>query len=191
MRFTPKAISLLLLALSVSAISGFALATSINNHDTHQGHGNTAGSIPIETGQSAFAAITEIVSMLDENPKTDWSKVNITALRDHLIDMNALTLGAKVVVIETEKRIEFVISGQGDVLRATQNMVPAHARELNKMNEWHVEGEATNVGARLTIQTADAETFAKVKALGFFGLMATGAHHQPHHLGMATGQMIH
>lgn len=191
MHLTPKAILLLLLAVSVSAISGFALATSMSNHNTLQGHGHNAGSLPTETGQSAFAAIAEIVSILNENPKTDWSTVDIAALREHLIDMNALTLGANVDIIETEKQIEFIISGQGNVIRAAQSMVPAHARELTKMNTWQVEGEATNDGARLTIQTADADTFAKVRALGFFGLMATGAHHQPHHLGMATGQMAH
>lgn len=191
MRLTPKAISLLLLALSVSAISGFALATSMNNHDTHQGHGNTTGSFPVETGQSAFAAIAEIVSILDKNPETNWSKVNIATLREHLVDMNALTLGANVEAIKAENRIEFIVSGQGNVLRAAQNMVPAHARELNKMEEWNAVGEVTSNGARLTIETPDRETLAKVKALGFFGLMATGAHHQPHHLGMATGQMIH
>ena len=191
MHLTPKAILLLLLAVSVSAVSGFALATSMSNHNTLQGHGHNAGSLPTETGQSAFAAIAEIVSILNENPKTDWSTVDIAALREHLIDMNALTLGANVDIIETEKQIEFIISGQGNVIRAAQSMVPAHARELTKMNTWQVEGEATNDGARLTIQTADADTFAKVRALGFFGLMATGAHHQPHHLGMATGQMAH
>ncbi|MEW7008457.1 MULTISPECIES: hypothetical protein [unclassified Lentilitoribacter] len=191
MRLTPKAISLLLLAVTVSAISGFALATSMNNRDTHQGHGSDTASLPTETGQSAFAAIAEIVSILDENPETNWSKVNIAALREHLVDMNALTLDANVEVIETEDSIEFIVTGHGNILRAAQNMVPAHARELSKMKEWNAVGEVTSNGARLMIETPDQETFAKTKALGFFGLMATGAHHQPHHLGMATGQMIH
>jgi hypothetical protein len=191
MRLTPKAISLFLLTVSVSAISGFALATSMNNRDMHQGHGSDTASLPTETGQSAFAAIAEIVSILDENPETNWSKVNIAALREHLVDMNALTLDANVEVIETEDSIEFIVTGHGNILRAAQNMVPAHARELNKMEEWNAVGEVTSNGARLMIETPDQETFAKTKALGFFGLMATGAHHQPHHLGMATGQMIH
>jgi hypothetical protein len=29
----------------------------------------------------------------------------------------------------------------------------------------------------------------KVSALGFFGLMATGAHHQSHHFAMAKGTL--
>ena len=52
--------------------------------------------MPQETGQSAFAAIQEIVAMLEADPATDWSKVDIEALRQHLIDMNNVTLAATV-----------------------------------------------------------------------------------------------
>jgi len=39
-------------------------------------------------GQDAFGAIQEIVQILDADPKTDWSKVDLEALRQHLIDMD-------------------------------------------------------------------------------------------------------
>ena len=45
---------------------------------TDEGSG---GVVPSEPGQSAFAAIQEIVAMLDSDPETDWSKVDIEALR--------------------------------------------------------------------------------------------------------------
>src|SRR5215475_4151224 len=45
-------------------------------------------------GQDAFGAIQEIVEILQSDPKTDWSKVNIDGLRQHLIDMNEVTLHA-------------------------------------------------------------------------------------------------
>ncbi|MDP1699378.1 MAG: hypothetical protein Q8L53_00255 [Aestuariivirga sp.] len=38
------------------------------------------GMLPQETGQSAFAAIQEIVAILSANPATDWSKIDIEAL---------------------------------------------------------------------------------------------------------------
>ncbi|MGK0272276.1 MAG: hypothetical protein ACI88H_002942, partial [Cocleimonas sp.] len=34
--------------------------------------------------------------MLSDNPNTDWSKVNITGLRNHLLDMDLLVSGATV-----------------------------------------------------------------------------------------------
>ena len=45
-------------------------------------------------GQDPFGAIQEIVRILEADPSTDWSKVNIAALREHLIDMNEVTLRA-------------------------------------------------------------------------------------------------
>ena len=51
-----------------------------------------AGAVATQPGQGAFAAIQEIVEILAADPKTDWSKVNIDALRQHLIDMNNVTL---------------------------------------------------------------------------------------------------
>lgn len=49
----------------------------------------------MEAGQDAFAAIQEVV-LLEADPDTDWSRVDIDALRDHLIDMHLVTLYAKV-----------------------------------------------------------------------------------------------
>ena len=49
---------------------------------------------PTSPGQDAFGAIQEIVRILDADPTTDWSKVDIGALREHLIDMNEVTLHA-------------------------------------------------------------------------------------------------
>lgn len=142
---------------------------------------------PTETGQAAFAAIAEIVTILNNDPDTDWTRVNIDRLRNHLVDMNALTLNANVETIEYDGAIEFVVSGEGATLGAIQAMAPAHSKELTKMPDWSVTAEVTPTGAILRAESDNANELEKISALGFFGLMATGAHHQPHHLGMATG----
>ena len=193
MRLKLTTLGITILISSVSAISGYVFATSMNDHGNHHGNEEQVNSLPIEAGQSAFAAIAEIVKILNTEPNTDWEKVNITALREHLVDMNALTLGAlvEVEVGETDDRVKFSISGPERVITAIQNMVPAHAKELTKMDDWDVEGIATDFGAVLLVKTSDSQIIKKVKALGFFGLIATGAHHQPHHLGMARGDMRH
>ncbi|MCP6769380.1 hypothetical protein NL529_31490, partial [Klebsiella pneumoniae] len=46
---------------------------------------------PTHPGQEAFGTIQEIVRILEADPATDWSKVNIGALREHLIDMDEVT----------------------------------------------------------------------------------------------------
>src|SRR5690348_17327314 len=37
-----------------------------------------------EPGQAAFGAIQEMVESLQADPQTDWSKVDVDALREHL-----------------------------------------------------------------------------------------------------------
>ena len=53
--------------------------------------------------------------------------------------------------------------------------------------------EAIPGGVRLTVTARDAEdakAVARVRGLGFIGLLTLGAHHQPHHLAMARGQAM-
>jgi hypothetical protein len=60
------------------------------------GHGGMHGAstTPTMPGQDVFGAVQEVVGILDADPKTDWSKVDLEALRQHLIDMNEVTLKA-------------------------------------------------------------------------------------------------
>ena len=51
---------------------------------------------PVEGGQAAFAAIQEIVAILMADSATDWSRVNIETLRQHLIDMDNVVLRSHV-----------------------------------------------------------------------------------------------
>ena len=55
-----------------------------------------------EGGQSASAAIQGIVSQLMADPETDWSRLDVEALRQHLIDMDNVTLRARVHVQKVE-----------------------------------------------------------------------------------------
>ena len=143
---------------------------------------------PKEAGQGGFAAIAEIVQILSANPDTDWSKVNINALREHLLDMDRLVTSAQVEEQATDKGMRFNVTGAGEVLRAIRNMVPAHTSELAKMPEYTATTEAIDNGVAMIINGADDKTVLKIKGLGFFGLMASGSHHQLHHLMMATGK---
>jgi hypothetical protein len=90
------------------------------------------GDVPTPTmpGQDAFGAIQEIVRMLEADPNTDWSKVNLEALRQHLIDMNEVTLEAEVVAKPVDGGIEAKVTGTGRTVQAIQRMVPAHAHEI-------------------------------------------------------------
>lgn len=141
---------------------------------------------PKEAGQSAFAAIQEIVVILRADPKTDWSKVNVEALRQHLIDMNNVTLLAQVKAEPTPQAIRFIVTGTGDITGSIQRMVLAHADTMSGVNGWQLQGEKIGDGAILTV-TATQPELTKIKALGFIGMMTEGMHHQEHHLALARG----
>ncbi|MFD0917563.1 hypothetical protein ACFQ14_14225 [Pseudahrensia aquimaris] len=190
MQFTFKRVTLIV-AIAMAALLGSYYFASQETHftaSTHHNHGS--GSQPTEAGQSAFAAIAEIVAILNADQNTDWSQVDIKSLRSHLVDMNALTLASKTEMQVDGMRVRFVVTGSQSVIRAAQNMVPAHARELNKSPEWAALGKANPTGATLTMTATSDNVLKRIEALGFYGLMATGAHHQPHHLGMAKGQAM-
>lgn len=146
-----------------------------------------AAAAPAELGQDAFAALQSVVQQLEADPATDWSKVNIDALRDHLIDMNLVTLQAAVVTEQVEGGARYTVTGTGNVLGAIQRMVPAHAAQMASDPAFHATTTLLDDGVSLTVHATDPANVAKVRALGFMGFMVQGDHHLPHHLMMATG----
>jgi hypothetical protein len=141
---------------------------------------------PTMPGQEAFGTIQEVVQILEADPTTDWSKVNIAALREHLIDMNEVTLRAIATEQALENGVEIAVTGEGRTLQAIRRMVPAHAGELVKIG-WNAKTEDLPNGVKLSVTTNDPKQANKLKALGFMGIMVQGGHHQPHHLMMAKG----
>jgi hypothetical protein len=160
--------------------------------DHHHGAAAEAGVIPTLPGQDAFGAIQEIVQILEADPKTDWSKVNLEALRQHLIDMNEVTLKADVVTRPIKDGIQSEVTGTGRTIAAIQRMVPAHAHEIEqtRLNGWSAKSEPLSNGVLLTVTSADPTQVEHLHGLGFIGVMVSGHHHQPHHLAMARGEMV-
>jgi hypothetical protein len=155
-----------------------------------QGHAGIHGAMtgePTMPGQAAFGAIQEVVQLLEADPATDWSTVNIAALREHLIDMDELTLHAATTERMLDNGIEIAVTGQGRTLDAIKRMVPAHARQLTNMG-WNARTEDLPNGVNLIVTANDPKQVTKLKALGFMGIMVQGGHHQPHHLMIAKGQ---
>jgi hypothetical protein len=154
-------------------------------------HHHTAGtSVPTQPGQAAFAAIQEIVGILEADPQTDWSKVNIEALRQHLIDMNNVTLDAKVTSEPVEGGMRFDVTGEGAVRDSIRRMVTAHAATINGADGWTFEVKDIDGGASLVVR-APAKDAAKLHGFGFIGVMAQGMHHQDHDLMLARGENPH
>jgi hypothetical protein len=155
------------------------------------GAGQTGGVAPTLPGQDAFGAVQEIVRILEADPKTDWSKVDLEALRQHLIDMNELTLKAEAVARPVDGGLEIAVTGSGRTLVAIQRMLPAWAGTMNGYKGWTTKTAALPDGLLLTVTAADPKEVPHIRGLGFIGLLASGAHHQPHHLAIAKGEFPH
>lgn len=175
----------------ILACLGLAAPLAAAQEMDHSKHMMMSGKAPVEPGQSAFAAIQEIVGILENDPHTDWSKVDIEALRQHLIDMNNVTLGARAAVSEADGVVTFDVSGDGPVRDSVRRMVLAHAATMNGVDGWTFEASEMETGARLAVTPPDQASLAKLRALGFIGVMARGMHHQTHHLMIALGITPH
>jgi hypothetical protein len=154
-------------------------------------HGRAPAVVPTSPGQDAFGAVQEIVRILEADPATDWSRINLAVLREHLVDMNEVTLKAEAAERPVDAGIEIAVTGSGRTLDAIRRMIPAHARELDAMPRWDARTEPLPDGVRLTVTSAEPGDVARIRGLGFIGLLVSGSHHQLHHLMMARGQHFH
>jgi hypothetical protein len=164
--------------------------------DMHTRHmramaGAAAASAPTTPGQDAFGAIAEIVRLLDADPATDWTKVDLERLRQHLVDMNEVVLRSAVTQTPVPGGLAMEITGTGRTEQAIRAMVVPHALELDRLPSFAAVTERMPGGVRLTVVSRrpdDARAVARIRGLGFAGLLTEGAHHQAHHLAMAQGK---
>ena len=150
--------------------------------------------IPQSPGQDAFGAIQEIVRILEAGPNTDWSKVKIENLRQHLIDMNEVVLHSDVKSAEVPSGLTMEITGRDRTELAIRSMVMPQSGMLNQMPLWAAQAQEIPGGVRLTVKAKDpndSKTIAEIRGLGFAGLLVQGDYHQIHHLGMAKGEWKH
>ena len=189
-------LQILTAVILVASTPAFAQHASTSRNHNHAGTNHqqmvspNPARVPTEPGQSAFAAIQEIVQILEADPHTDWSKVDIEELRQHLIDMNNVTLNAEVNAVPVESGVRFTVQGAGPVRDSIRRMVTAHASTMNGVDGWRFAAEKTRDGATLTVIVPPAD-LPKVTALGFIGVMTHGMHHQEHHLMIARGAPPH
>jgi hypothetical protein len=93
--------------------------------------------------------------MLEADPATDWSKIDIEALRRHLIDMNEVTLNAEAVSRLIDGGVEIRVTGRGRMLGAVQRMVPMHAAEIDGLSGWSAKASPLADGALLIVSSSN------------------------------------
>lgn len=149
---------------------------------------------PTASGQAAYAAISEVVRVLEADPATDWSKVNVEALRAHLIDMDEVTLHAVVAQRAIDGGFVADVTGRGRTVDAIRRMTTNHFAMLDSSSAYRARVAPLPAGVRVTVvarQPNDARAVAIARGLGFIGLLTEGDHHATHHLSIARGESMH
>ena len=145
-----------------------------------------------EAGTDPFAVIQEAIALLEANPDTDWSKVNIEALRLHLIEMQDMTLN--VTVEQQPISLGFMAVITPTTNRALQSMsqvLSAHPSQMKEETGWDMVVTNNNGIFTIAVTTDQLKDVDKIRGLGYIGIMAYGSHHQPHHWAMASGENPH
>ena len=120
--------------------------------------------------------------------RTDWSKVNISALREHLIDMDEVTMRAQRDRAATRQRTRDY-RHRARVARSARSSAWCRRTLMSSLRSgWDATTEDLPNGVKLIVTASDPRQVVKLKALGFMGIMVQGAHHQTHHLMMAKGE---
>jgi len=167
---------------------------SVQIHTKSMNHtGKDTKIVLTEAGNDAFGTIQEVIRKLKNNPDTDWSKVNIEALRAHLSDMQDMTFNIEVL---SQKNIP---NGVEATIKATtpraysalKRVFIAHPIQLKMDTGWDMKVEERNKNFIIKTTTSKQNEINKIRGLGYIGLMAYGTHHQPHHWMMANGQNPH
>lgn len=200
MKISALAIPAFLMIAPAWAEAGAQAQTTDPHAGMDHSHGSAAAMsghemnpVPVaEGGQAAFAALTEIISRLEADPSTDWSKVDIEAVRKHLIDMDNVVMRTDVVASEVPGGARFIVTPLDDRARQSlERMVRLHSAMANSEARFRYSSTLDGNRSIVTVLAARPEDVVKLRALGFHGLLTDGVHHQRHHWAMARGVPMH
>lgn len=181
-----------ILLMTVLARPGIA-EEMIHHHHDGVVHGASASSPLTMPGNDAFGAIQEVIQNLVADPNTDWSRVNLEALRQHLVDMNNFTLHVHVISQRAVKGgVEFTVEPTTSAAAGSlDRLFAAHPAVLKQETGWDMQARKVNGGYTARVTSSNPADVAKIRGLGYIGIVALGRHHQMHHWLMATGRNPH
>jgi hypothetical protein len=182
----------LIICLSIIVAQAWlpALADEKNHVDRA---GQTRPAVLTENGNDAFGTLREVVAKLQADPDTDWRKVDLESLRQHLIDMDNFTNHVSVMgKRNVDNGVEVIVTADNE--RAHQSLrrvLAAHPRMLKLETGWDMVVARQGKQWRLTITSVHRKDAERIRGLGYIGIMTLGDHHPVHHWAMATGANPH
>jgi hypothetical protein len=182
----------------VAMIIAMPMASAHMHHD-NMNHaammGNNTAATPIvltESGTDPFATLQEVITAMEANPGTNWEKVNIEALRLHLVEMQDMTINVDVKQQHIDNGFQAVVTPTTNrAVKSLTRVLSGHPMQMKAETGWDMQVQNNNGVFTLTVTTKKAHDIAKIRGLGYIGVMAYGNHHQPHHQALASGENPH
>ena len=174
--------------------SGMEHSSDMNHNTNSVDHkiARNFNSVLTEAGTDPFAVIQEVIALLEANPDTDWSVINIEALRSHLVEMQDMTLN--VTVEQQPINLGFMAVITPTTNRALDSLIQvlaAHPSQMKIETGWDMTVANNNGIFTITVTTDQLFDVDKIRGLGYIGIIAYGNHHQPHHWAMVSGENPH
>ena len=187
------------LSLSIVATIIVIPMASAHMHHANMNHAammgrNTAPTqvVLTESGTDPFATLQEVITALEANPDTNWEKVNIEALRLHLVEMQDMTINVDVKQQYIDNGFQAVVTPTTNrAVKSLTRVLSGHPMQMKAETGWDMQVQNNNSVFTLTVTTNNTKDVAKIRGLGYIGVMAYGNHHQPHHWAIASGDNPH
>ena len=190
---------LIKLSLSIIAMTIAMPMASAHMHHANMNHaammGNNTAATPVvltESGADPFATLQEVITALEANPDTNWEKVNIEALRLHLVEMQDMIINVDVKQQHIDNGFQAVVTSTTNrAVKSLTRVLSGHPAQMKAETGWDMQVQNNDGVFTLTVTTKKAHDIAKIRGLGYIGVMAYGNHHQPHHWAIASGDNPH
>ena len=172
---------------------------SAHMHHANMNHaammGNNTATTPVvltESGTDPFATLQEVITALEANTGTNWEKVNIEALRLHLVEMQDMTINVDVKHQYIDNGFQAVVTPTTNrAVKSLTRVLSGHPAQMKAETGWDMQVSNNDDIFTLTVVSKKAHEVAKIRGLGYIGVMSYGNHHQPHHWAMASGENPH
>jgi hypothetical protein len=187
------------LSLSIAVMAIVMPMASADMHHANMNHAEMMGRsttptqvVLTESGTDPFATLQEVIAALESNTNTSWEKVNIEALRLHLVEMQDMTINVDVKQRHIDNGFQAVVlPTTSRAVKSLTRVLSGHPAQMKAETGWDMQVQINNSVFTLTVTTDNAKDVAKIRGLGYIGVMAYGNHHQPHHWAMASGDNPH
>jgi hypothetical protein len=192
MRLIKLSLSIVVMIIAIPMASAHTHHANMN-HAAMMGHNKAATPVVLtESGTDPFATLQEVITALEANTGANWEKVNIEALRLHLVEMQDMTINIDVKQQHIDNGFQAVVTPTTNrAVKSLTRVLSGHPTQMKAETGWDMQVQNNNGVFTLTVTTDNVKDVAKIRGLGYIGVMAYGNHHQPHHWAIASGDNPH